>query len=146
MTPEQLHALLPQAKLAGIYQLPSDGVEALRQAAESLDLACFTIDFSESGDLTAVLKALGDELEFPEWYGANLDALNDCLTDFSWNEAPGYVLILSGADTLHALRKPFVKINRVLDNAILEWREQDISFWVFYERRTDNLADLPTLA
>jgi RNAse (barnase) inhibitor barstar len=146
MTPEQIYALLPQSQLTGIYQLPSDGVDALRQAAQSLGLACFTIDFSESGNLAAALKTLGDGLGFPDWYGANLDALNDCLTDFSWNEAPGYVLILSGADASHALRKPFVKTNRVLDNAILEWREQDIPFWVFYERRAGNLAGLPTLA
>ena len=97
-------------------------------------------------ELAAVLEALGHGLGFPEWYGANLDALNDCLTDFSWNEAPGYVVILSGADTLHALGEPFAQINRVLDNAIQEWRRQRIPFWVFYDLRADGLAFLPTLA
>ncbi|QIX26337.1 barstar family protein [Nocardioides sp. JQ2195] len=30
-----------------------------------------------------VLAAFGDALAFPEWYGANFDALNDCLSDLT---------------------------------------------------------------
>ena len=149
MKPEQLRALLTRSDLSGIYHLPSSGVEALREAAGSLGFPCFEVDLGQSGDsgnLAAALEALGRGLGFPQWYGANLDALNDCLTDFSWNEAPGYVIILSGADTLHALGEPFAQINRVLDNAIQEWRRQRIPFWVFYDLRADGLAFLPTLA
>ena len=29
----------------------------------------------------ALLKQLGEALNFPDWYGANFDALHDCLTD-----------------------------------------------------------------
>ena len=43
--------------------------------------------------MKAILSGFGKALYFPEWYGANLDALKDCLTDFSWREATGYVLI-----------------------------------------------------
>lgn len=149
MKTEQLRALLARSDLSGIYHLPSSGLEALREVAGMLGFPCLEVDLgkaSESGDLAAVLEALGHGLGFPEWYGANLDALNDCLTDFSWNEAPGYVIILSGADTLHALSEPFAQINRVLDNAIQEWRRQRIPFWVFYDLRADGLAFLPTLA
>ena len=149
MKTEQLRALLTRTDLSGIYHLPSSGVGALRRAAGTLGFACFEVDLGkagETGDLAAVLQALGRGLGFPEWYGANLDALNDCLTDFSWNEAPGYVVILSGADTLHALGEPFAQINRVLDNAIQEWRRQRIPFWVFYDLRANGLAFLPTLA
>lgn len=28
-------------------------------------------------------KALSEALEFPQWYGKNLDALHDCLTELS---------------------------------------------------------------
>jgi RNAse (barnase) inhibitor barstar len=36
-----------------------------------------------------VLVAFGKALEFPEYYGANLDALNDCLQDLAAELANG---------------------------------------------------------
>ncbi len=146
MKPEQLRKMLANVALGGIYHLPSSGVEPLQQAAESLNFTCIRIDLRESGDLAFVLAELGDRLGFPPWYGANLDALNDCLTDFSWLEAPGYVLIISGADTLHAQGEPFARINQVFSAAIQEWRSQNTPFWVFYDMRADGLAALPTVA
>jgi hypothetical protein len=66
-------------------------------------------------------------LDFPEWYGQNLDALKDCLTDFSWCEAAGYVLIIARAEILHA-EDPvgFQALNEVFAAAIAEWRVQDL--------------------
>ena len=146
MKPEHLRKLLARHELTGIYHLPSSGVEPLQEAAESLGFACFEVDFRESGDIAVALDELGRGLGFPDWYGANLDALNDCLTDFSWREAPGYVVIISGADTVHALGTPFSQINEVFSNAIQEWRRHEIPFWIFYDLRADGLAALPTLA
>ena len=42
-----------------------------------------SIEFSNTDELHAVLK---DKLELPEYYGANLDALWDCLS--TWIELP----------------------------------------------------------
>jgi len=39
------------------------------------------------------LDAIGDALGFPGWYGRNLDALFDCLTDLSWLPDGQHVLI-----------------------------------------------------
>lgn len=36
-----------------------------------------------SKNRTAVLRGIGQVLEFPDYYGANLDALWDCLTDLT---------------------------------------------------------------
>lgn len=146
MKQEQLRKLLRQSALCGIYHLPASGVEALEGAAETLDYACFRIDFHESDDSQTVLGSLGRALGFPVWYGVNLDALMDCLTDFSWCEAPGYVLIIAGADALHAAGEPFAEINGVFAAALEEWRSQGVPFWVFYDMRADGLAALPTLA
>lgn len=146
MKPEHLRKLLAQAQLCGIYHVPSSSVAPLHKAAALLDYACFKADLRESDDLAAALTDLGRCLGFPPWYGANLDALNDCLTDFSWHDAPGYVIIIAGADTLHARGIPFVQLNEVLASAVQEWRGRGIPFWVFYDMRADGLAALPTLA
>lgn len=39
------------------------------------------IDCAALKDAAALHKALAEALEFPDWYGSNLDALYDCLTD-----------------------------------------------------------------
>jgi RNAse (barnase) inhibitor barstar len=141
-----LQDLLAQPKQAGIYHLPHHGQTALTKAAKAQSFTCFKVDFEESDHMGKILSALGHGLHFPEWYGANLDALNDCLTDFSWREAPGYIITIYGADALHAESNSFAALNDVLTNAIEEWRSRNIPFWIFYDLRADGLATLPTLA
>ncbi len=41
----------------------------------------------------ALLDALGQALDFPDYYGANWDALEECLQDLSWWQGPVRVLI-----------------------------------------------------
>src|SRR2546421_813219 len=41
----------------------------------------------------ALLAAIAQSLGFPQWFGANWDALEDCLTDLSWREAQGHVFV-----------------------------------------------------
>jgi RNAse (barnase) inhibitor barstar len=49
---------------------------------------------SDCVDKLAVLTAIGRAFGFPEWYGANLDALYDCLTDLPDRGAPGWIVVL----------------------------------------------------
>ncbi|MBK9444958.1 MAG: barstar family protein [Betaproteobacteria bacterium] len=86
-------------------------------------------------------------LRLPDWYGANYDALADCLTDLRWNTAPGYVMLISGADELHARdQAAFDTLNEVLSGVIENWQEAKVPFWVFYDMKPNGLAPLPTLA
>lgn len=149
MSQKSLKSRFAQASEAGIYRLSATDRPALRKAASSLDFACFEIDLAGSADLAAILVVLGKALGFPEWYGANLDALNDCLTDFSWREAPGYTIMLSGADSTQGGAEAFAVLNEVFAAAIADWQDQGIPFWVVYEagssRRAHVLSDLPLL-
>ena len=145
-TQAALQKLLVQASHAGIYPLPHGVQTALTKAAKAIGFGCFNVNFEASDHMGTILAALGRDLHFPDWYGANFDALNDCLTDFSWREAPGYVLIISAADELHSSPESFSALNDVFANAIEAWRAQGIPLWIFYKLRADGLATLPTLA
>lgn len=68
---------------------------SLRQWADQAQHRYVEIDCSGLQDRKAVLTAIGRALSFPDWYGANLDALYDCLTDLAQEgRAPGWVLLL----------------------------------------------------
>lgn len=47
-------------------------------------------------DTAALLHRLGTDFRLPEWYGANFDALADCLSDQNWQAGPGHVLLIGG--------------------------------------------------
>ncbi len=43
---------------------------------------------------SAAISAIAAALDFPSWFGQNLDALYDSLTDLSWLPAGEYVLVV----------------------------------------------------
>ena len=45
-------------------------------------------------------EAVASALSFPEWFGHNLDALYDCLTDLSWLPPGEHVLVWTHPEVL----------------------------------------------
>ena len=46
----------------------------------------------------AAIGAIAEALSFPDWFGHNLDALYDCLTDLSWLPEGEHVLEWEGGN------------------------------------------------
>ena len=44
-------------------------------------MKCVILDGSAITSMAEVHRSLAEQLSFPEWYGGNLDALHDCLTE-----------------------------------------------------------------
>ena len=116
----------------GIYRLARKDLPALREAASELKQAFLNVDLHQARNVPGFIKALSRDLAFPEWFGGNLDALHDCLTDFSWLPAPGYVITLDGSETLQANAASFAVFNAVLSSAAEEWQARRIPFRIFY--------------
>ena len=72
------------------------------------------IDGNSVTSMEDIHKVLAQQLEFPEWYGGNLDALHDCLTDL--HEEADVSIIHSDA-LLETLGPAFVRLSRVLSDA-----------------------------
>lgn len=77
---------------SGVYRAAD--VEPVSQAAQRMRLALARIRF---GDKETLLRNFAAALGFPAWFGHNWDALEDCLGDLSWSDAPGHVLLIEGA-------------------------------------------------
>ena len=130
-TPDPLKKL-GDTRTAGIHKLSRKDLPALQKAAEELKLAYFAVDLQNARNVPGFIKALQRDLAFPDWFGGNLDALHDCLTDFSWHPAPGYVITLSGTESLSAHPTSFAAFNEVLSSAVEAWQSRNIPFRIFY--------------
>ena len=117
---------------AGFFKLARHDLPGLRQAASELNMAFFRVDLQNARNVPGFIKALRRDLDFPDWFGGNLDAVRDCLTDFSWHPAAGYVITLEGSNTLSANPTSFAAFNAVLSSVIDEWKTRNTPFWIFY--------------
>lgn len=79
------------------------------------------LDCSALADRETLHKTLERELGFPTWYGRNLDALHDCLTDFR----EPVRITLQNLDSLMNYGK---KLLRVLQDAAAENENIHIQF------------------
>jgi RNAse (barnase) inhibitor barstar len=130
---------------AGIYQLPRD-FDALEAAAADNDFALWRIDLSAVRTKQELLDTIARELAFPDWFGGNWDALEDCLTDLAWCVASGYVLILANAGGFAAAEpEEFETALEVFDGAAEYWYDEDVPFWVLVGDADFAQFDIPVL-
>ena len=74
---------------SGVYRVSR--MDEVEDAVRGSDLALMRVAFA---DKAALLDNMASALGFPHWFGHNWDALEDCLTDLSWRDATGYVLLI----------------------------------------------------
>ncbi len=86
------------------------------------------------------IEAIARALQFPEWFGGNWDALEDCLGDLSWRESASTVLAMKNFQRNDELG---VLID-ILTSTAQFWAEQGESFVaVFVDPKRE--LDLPGL-
>lgn len=67
---------------------------------EKLDMKIRNLDFSECRFLGEIYEVIKKELELPEWFGANLDALWDSVTGIMYTPAEIRILRTAGRSEL----------------------------------------------
>lgn len=139
--------LFADAAKAGVHHLPHGNIAELIAGAEAADCLVLRVDLATVGTKEELLAALGQALRFPEWFGHNWDALTDCLLDFGWLPAPGYVIILDHCDGIHGrAERDFVTLMQTFQEAAEEWRNEGVPFWCLVDMLADGIAWLPTVA
>lgn len=115
---------LQDPKRSGVYR--AGRARELAEAVSGSNLSLVRIGVAGK----PVLQAIAEALEFPDWFGENWDALEDCLTDLSWRKAAGHVLVFEGLGAL-ALDERGTLID-VLASAAQFWAEQDKPFFAVF--------------
>ena len=77
----------------------------------------FVLDISACETAEDLHRALAEGLHFPAWYGGNLDALHDCLTDLS---DPVHLTVLHAQALEDALGAYCRSFQRVLSDSAQE--------------------------
>jgi hypothetical protein len=129
---------LSDASKSGVYRAPQ--AEAILEATQGSPLRVSRIGLAGAAGKAALLARVAGAMEFPNWFGGNWDALEDCLSDLSWMEAGGHVLLIEGAAGLPAdERGIFVDI---LASAAAAWAERKHPFFAVFVDGPPNLPEL----
>ena len=98
---EEIVAYLHSTKPPWIAVLPSkEWVTAGPPVSRQSDLSFIEIKGRHCQTKSSLLKHFAQQLRFPDYFGHNWDAFEECIRDLKWLPARGYVIVIVEADKL----------------------------------------------
>ena len=86
------------------------------------------------------MREIAEQLQFPDWFGENLDALADCLSALSWLPSEGYVLMLEHTGEWRTREADtFATVLEILNDTAQRWAASRVPFWAFLPVSTREL-------
>jgi hypothetical protein len=134
---------------SGVFVLNEEVAPARVAAlARIKNLRVFEADCGSVRSKRRLMEVLADALALPDHFGANWDALADCLTDMAWAQAEGYVLVLRGLGGLaRAAPKDYEMLLDVLTDAATFWQDDGVPFYVLLAGDASTLGSaLPVIS
>lgn len=121
-------------------RLPEEAVELVRDR----NWCPLEIDVDRIEGKDDLLRIIAEAGRFPDHFGANWDAVADCLGDLSWLGCRGYVFIVRHGHRLSACCQANTEILLdVLAEAAETWSERGTVFTTVWEG--DQPLELPSL-
>jgi len=128
---DHLALRLKDVKEAGVYMVTCE-LDDVRAAAKEAGMVLFDVDLTGIHSKSEFLAVVAQKIEAPEWFGKNWDALADALSDLSWKNAPGYVLLLVHSnENFNLLENDHDVARDILETTVDYWKSQGKPFWVF---------------
>lgn len=81
-----------QLQKGGLVDAPATSQDDVVNAATQVGLTALVVDCDRARSRSAVLRAVVKAVDFPEFFGSNLDALYDCLCDTVMDQKQGLFL------------------------------------------------------
>lgn len=109
----------------GVWFLPAHAdPRAVQSAAKKAGFAFFHVEGRNIARKEQFLNHAATALHFPEHFGQNWDALEECLTDLEWVDADGYLLYYDHIDAfLSAQPEQFETLIEILRDAVQSWKD-----------------------
>ena len=84
--------LQQQLLQGGELKISTQSLEEVLALAEELELTAFSVECDRARNRSAVFRAVVKAVDFPEFFGGNLDSLYDCLSDTVLDQKDGLFL------------------------------------------------------
>jgi RNAse (barnase) inhibitor barstar len=119
----------PGERCVHLVALQPDEVRTLRAQHVQHGFKIAELDGSCITGKGELLDAIARSLSFPDYFGRNWDALEECLRDLEWLPAPGYVMLFTDADPFWQ-KDPgaFIVLVSVVGSASDEWAKEGVPF------------------
>jgi len=101
------------------------------QQVESAGWQCAYLDGSILFDKTSLLRRCATSLDFPDYFGFNWDALDECMTEPGLIHADGLVLLYDHAAVLYANSpRDWAVFFDIVSSAIQYWHRNEKSVYL----------------
>ena len=128
----RLSDVLVNSQASGVYLLEdSSYLEEIPRLAKAQSFEFFHLEGRDIRNREQFLKRAAKALRFPDYLGNNWDAFADCLTDMSWYEGDGYVILYDhfALFAVHS-RDDFETALDIFKESTEFWRNNGKSFFV----------------
>ena len=121
---EAIQSLLEDAR-GGVWFLPRPlEAKSLQAAAKRAGYAFFHLDGKNIERKEQLLNHVATVLRFPNHFGQNWDALEECLTDLEWVDGDGYLIYFDHIDGLLSTHPDqFATFVEIVRDAVESWKE-----------------------
>lgn len=90
----QAKSLQKKLQKGGLLDVAAASRDEVVEAVQAMGMTLFDVDCDRARSRSAVLRAIAKAVDFPEFFGGNLDALYDCLCDTVQDQKVGMFLWL----------------------------------------------------
>jgi len=145
---KRLRHILKDFQTSGVFRLEGEiSAEELSKIAEGEGIAFFLVDGRKINNKEQFLRSSAHEMNFPDYFGSNWDAFEDCLTDMSWHESNGFMILYDNFGGF-ARDSPdeFAIMLGILRDTVDFWRSQEKPFFVVMRGQGEQLRKLPLIA
>ena len=144
---DHLIAVLKGERRADLYKLETlISTDALIALSQEHHARLFYLDGKTIADKAGFLQTIADVMAFPNYFGQNWDALEDCLTDLDWLNGDRFILLYDQPDSF-AQRDPseWLVALDILRSAVAYWRTKSRPLSVLFRGSNTDLVGLEAL-
>ncbi len=104
------------------------------------DYQAFYLNGMEIKSKDELLRRLSQVMKFPDYFGSNWDALEECLNDLSWLPARGYAIQFVNADNfINNSLSDFKVFAQIVESVSNRWKVDEVGFILIVETSNPNI-------
>jgi RNAse (barnase) inhibitor barstar len=142
MTTPNIAGFLADSKPPRLAAISPNNAKALVEAAKKIGYAIWALDGRKMKNDETIFDHFAQVLHFPDYFGRNWDAMDECLRDMEWAPAAAHLLVVNDADALFltspASFKSLIDCMRFASN---HWHEK-VPFKVVFTTNSSEIASI----